>query len=727
MEKAVAAGTVPGRAVRVAAYVGAVLATVCVIVTASLRGTVLAPDFYASALDREHAYDRLYDEVLVDPRTAPTTRQLLAQLPVPEAQVTSNIKLVLPPDTVRALVRQRIDATVGYLNGSRSTLDLTVDLGPVLANLDQLAQIYLGDLVAGVQNRSEPDFERFSADVSDALRELAAGRAPQGMPKLSLTEDQAAAVTTALLAVAPEDQRPALRGEVETALADGDVATALAAVAAAARTDRSDSAVRRLRESLDGGTWDPASVLAASGNELRAVHDIRPYTSVGLGLVEALAAAVLALCLVALWITGPARPGRRLMALARPLLGGAALVAAAVGVRELLGDGRLVSPSVSWSPSLSRLVDDVQDRAHGMLLDTVLLTVLVAVAAAALLAVVGRLLDRRRTPTTAAWRTPAIGLGAAALAVAGIVVTPLLTAASAPRLCQGSAALCDRRYDEVAQLTAHNAMSTTVDRFIGPLQDPDITAQLNDGVRALQLDTYRWERPEEITARLDASDFTAEQKQLVQRAVNTINPPRDGLWLCHAVCRAGAVALVPELREIGAWMRQHPTDVVTFIVQDEISASDTERAFHEAGLDPLLFTPDADPDHPWPTLGEMIDSGRRLVVFAEDADGPAPWYRNFYRYGMETPFAFRSPDRMTCVPHRGGTGKQLFLLNHFITDNGGSRLDAGTVNTRRFVLDRVHRCERERGHPVTFVAVDYATIGDAASAVRALNEERSAD
>ncbi|WP_420037122.1 PI-PLC domain-containing protein [Streptomyces sp. cg28] len=366
----------------------------------------------------------------------------------------------------------------------------------------------------------------------------------------------------------------------------------------------------------------------------------------------------------------------------------------------------------------------MQDRAHGMLLDTVLLTVLVAVAAAVLLAVAGRLLDRRRTHT-AAWRAPAIGLGAAGLAVAGIVVTPLLTAASAPRLCQGSAALCDRPYDDVVQLTAHNAMSTTVDRFIGPLQDPDITAQLNDGVRALQLDTYRWERPEEITARLDESDFTAEQKQLVRRAVNTINPPRDGLWLCHAVCRAGAVALVPELREIGAWMRQHPTDVVTFIVQDEISASDTESAFHEAGLDPLLFTPDADPDHPWPTLGEMIDSGRRLVVFAEDADGPAAWYRNFYRYGMETPFAFRSPQDMTCSPNRGGTGKRLFLLNHFITDNGGSRLDAGTVNARGFVLDRVHRCERERGHPVNFVAVDYATIGDAAGAVRALNEERA--
>ena len=50
--------------------------------------------------------------------------------------------------------------------------------------------------------------------------------------------------------------------------------------------------------------------------------------------------------------------------------------------------------------------------------------------------------------------------------------------------------------------------------------------------------------------------------------------------------------------------------------------------------------------------------------------------------------------------------------------------DAGEVNARRYVLDRVHRCERERGHPVNFVAVDYTTIGDAGSTVDTLNAER---
>jgi hypothetical protein len=40
------------------------------------------------------------------------------------------------------------------------------------------------------------------------------------------------------------------------------------------------------------------------------------------------------------------------------------------------------------------------------------------------------------------------------------------------------------------------------------------------------------------------------------------------------------------------------------------------------------------------------------------------------------------------------------------------------------VLDRVHRCQASRGALVNFLAVDYATIGDALSAVDALNTER---
>ncbi|WP_329305648.1 hypothetical protein [Streptomyces anulatus] len=714
----------PGRLVPVLAFLLAVLCVTTVALTATVRSTVASPGFYQAVLDEESAYDRLYSDVLVDPEISPVTRDLLAHLPVPEALVTSNIKVVLPPATVRALTDQQIEAVTGYLRGDRDELRLTVDLAPVLENLADLARVYFGDLVAHIQGRDQPDFERFTADLATSLDALKEGRAPN-LPRLPLTEDQADRAADALLTAVPEQERTALRPEIEVALGEGDVSTALAATAAAAAlSDGSRSAAADLRTTLQDGTWDLTDTLTTAGMDLTALEPARDAIRL-LTLLQTLALTLALAALTTLWFTGPAAPARRLMRLGQTLACAGVLTAAAVLPARLVTGGRLLATPSSWAPSVTALVDDLQRNAVNQAVATGLSAALTALVGGVLLTGVGWALLVRpgRMPTPTAVRTTAAGVACAALA--GVLLVPPVFGPSAPRQCLGSSRLCELRYDEAAYLTSHNAMSTTTDRFIGPLQDPDITTQLNTGVRALQLDTYRWERPQDIAARLDSPEFTPEQRRLISGAIDKVNPPREGLWLCHGVCRAGAIELVPALEGIGDWLRAHPTEIVTLIVQDDISPEDTEEAFHAAGLDGLLHTPSEDPDAPWPTLEEMIDSGRRLVVFAEKADGPAPWYRNFYRYGMETPFAFRSPSEMTCAPHRGGTGKQLFLLNHFITNAGGSRLDAGRVNARDWILERTRACEAERGSPVTFIAVDYTTVGDALGAVNELNSRRA--
>ena len=313
----------------------------------------------------------------------------------------------------------------------------------------------------------------------------------------------------------------------------------------------------------------------------------------------------------------------------------------------------------------------------------------------------------------------------AASVVLGVVFAP--TAAGGPErtYCNGSAEMCGLRYDQAAYLTTHNSMASTADRFISPLQDGDIRTQLDDGARALLLDTHRWERSDQVAERLKVSDFAPAMRGKVADIIDRTGPVRPGTWLCHAVCRAGALPLVGTLREIRAWLDRHPGEVVTLIVQSGISGKETASAFRKAGLRDLLFTPDRDPSTPWPKLGDMVAADKRLVVLSEGSGGPPAWFRGFYKYGMETPYDFRDPGKMSCAPNRGGRGKRLFLLNHFITDAGGSRLDAGEVNAKDFVLDRARRCAAERGRPVNFVAVDFANVGDARGAVAAINAARS--
>ncbi|MHA5052419.1 PI-PLC domain-containing protein [Streptomyces sp. SD15] len=709
------------RVARLMAWVLAVLCIVIVTATATARSTVLSAGFYRSALDDQRAYDRLYDQVLVDPAVAPVTRDLLGRLPVPEAAVTSNLKVVLPPQTLRALVDEQVRHLIAHLRGDQDPLRLSIDMRPLIAHIGDLSQIYFGDLVASLQERPVADFAVFRSDLGQALDRLAEGQAPTWLPRLPLSQEQAAAATDTLLRLVPQSERSALRPEVEVALANGDVAGALAAVGPAVFSDRTREAVTHLRGVADGNAWHITADLDRTDGTLQHLSAV---TRLALDVVEPLALLFAATCLGALWFTGPKSVPGRLRQLGRVLAAGGLLAVATVLVLGLATGRRVVDTSPSWPDAVSNLVDDVQTAAFDRLLTVAATTALVPLAAGAVLVAVAWYAQRRPAPFARRRAQMLPALGVTAVALAGVALVPLAFAGHGARFCQGSTRLCDLSYDELAQLTSHNAMATTANRFIGPLQDPDVTGQLNDGVRTLQIDTYRWERPEDIAGRLAQSDFPPVLREEIADVVNRFNPPREGLWLCHALCRAGALELVPYLREVGEWLRANPSEVLTLIVQDDISGADTAQAFEQAGLDNLLFTPDDDPNHPWPTLGEMIDDGHRLVVFAEQADGPAPWYRNFYRYGMETPFAFRSPQEMNCDPHRGGTDKRLFLLNHFITTAGGSRLDAGQVNRRADVLDRVHRCERQRGRPVNFVAVDYTTIGDARGAVEELNAQR---
>jgi hypothetical protein len=542
-------------ALRVVAALIAGLCIATLLVAGTARTTLLNPRYYQVVLDDEHAYDRLYDQVLVDPSAAKVTNDLLARLPVPEATVLSNLKIVLPPTTLRELVGEQIGHALAYLRGDEQKLSLTVDLRPVLDNIRVVADIYIGDLVASLQKRRTPDFPAFRAELDGILANLAAGRRPAGLPSIRLDAKARARTQGVLRNAVPASARPEVTPTIAAALDTGDIASALAAVGPYVLRDKATGAAVDLSTLVGDGTWEIVPDLNAANVNLGAVTTARSFTTLVVPIQ--IVALILGLAAFArLWLSG--------------------------------------------SPALHRrafLTGRADDRRDGCLRDHAL----------------GALADE---------------------------------------LADGAPSL---RYDQAAYLATHNSMSTTASRFIGPLQDPEITSQLDEGARTLLIDTHTWEQPTQIAAKVAKDpDFPPDLKARLPTLINQANPPRPGLWLCHAVCRAGAIPLVPTLRSIGAWLAANPSEVVTLIIQNDVSGAQTESAFAEAGLNEMVYPPSSDPSAPWPTLGEMVRSNRRLVVFAEVGSGPAPWYRNFYQYGMKTPFAFTSPAAMTCAPHRGG-------------------------------------------------------------------------
>ncbi|OAY77956.1 PI-PLC X domain-containing protein [Ananas comosus] len=150
-------------------------------------------------------------------------------------------------------------------------------------------------------------------------------------------------------------------------------------------------------------------------------------------------------------------------------------------------------------------------------------------------------------------------------------------------------------FNKYAFLTTHNSFAidgepshTGVPRVTFDNQEDTVTQQLNNGVRALMLDTY---------------DFKGD------------------VWLCHSTggkCY-DFTAFEPALdtmMEIEAFLSANPSEIVTLILEDYVQAPNgLTKVFNESGLLQYWFPVSKMPQNgeDWPLVSDMVANNERLL------------------------------------------------------------------------------------------------------------------
>jgi hypothetical protein len=346
-------------------------------------------------------------------------------------------------------------------------------------------------------------------------------------------------------------------------------------------------------------------------------------------------------------------------------------------------------------------------------------------------------------------RALAVAGGLATVTVAGAVVVLIaLTsggtdepAAAAPASgCNGSRALCELPLNEAVFAGTHNAFSAADSPgwFITN-QRRTIERQLEDGIRLFLIDPH-W--GVESGAGGDVrTDFNAEGRDR-NKVVKALPPEvlasaerlagrlgagdatgeRD-VWLCHTVCELGATRMVEALETIRSFLEANRGEVVILFVEPYVAPREIAARFREAGLDRYLAT--LSRDEPLPTLGELVDEDRRVIVFAEkDADGTLPWYLDGFSFVQDTPLGAQSTSELRCRRERGDADSPLLMLNNWADLFPPRLVPNRPFQTRSFLRSRVRSCTRARGLPVNLIAVDFYDQGEVVKVVDELNAER---
>jgi hypothetical protein len=263
-------------------------------------------------------------------------------------------------------------------------------------------------------------------------------------------------------------------------------------------------------------------------------------------------------------------------------------------------------------------------------------------------------------------------------------------------VCNGHAELCARPYDQVTFPGTHDAYDDVMEGFQSPDQTYPIAQQLADGVRVLHL----------------------EMKPNL--------PNDDQALLCHGLCAIGQKPLADDLGAVKTFLDAHPDEVVTLLTEAVNLTTDVvASAFQSSGLLPYVRTQAE--GQPWPTLGAIIQSGQRVVVFYVDQTSTGgtrfPWLLDRFTWTWETPWDNEVlTDFARCNADRGTQGNDLYVVDTYLEDLPiETAANAARVNPNPFLLDRVLYCQRTTGARPNFVMVNYYEVGDVLPDVDVLN------
>ena len=157
------------------------------------------PAFYRTALTDTDAYNRIYDEVLLDEALQEQTRDLLGGVNLDTEEAVEVLRDVMPPDYLQEQTEANIDQFTGFLSHDLERLNLYIELREPLDRVESVVLEETEQVIAELEIEEPPtmatectteSLENLAADLAGQFAGLSEGELPESVPSLeTLDED----------------------------------------------------------------------------------------------------------------------------------------------------------------------------------------------------------------------------------------------------------------------------------------------------------------------------------------------------------------------------------------------------------------------------------------------------------------------------------------------------------------------------------------------------------
>jgi len=277
------------------------------------------------------------------------------------------------------------------------------------------------------------------------------------------------------------------------------------------------------------------------------------------------------------------------------------------------------------------------------------------------------------------------------------------------QLCNGHPELCDRSYGNITFVGAHDSFAYSPNPFaLSRTQEVDVDTQLRLGVRLLQGQVH-----------MNGKDLS----------------------LCHTTCGLYNGGKVENyFRKVKNFLDRHPNEVLTIIIANpgNVSAKVWKPIMESTGLAEMAYVPPQTPmmRQEWPTLRQMLDSGKRLVFFIDKGadEGVVPYILPEFTMVWEDeydPTSRKFPCKVDRTSGPLSPSQKLNVANHNLNvdlmpiGRGirlPDRLNTPRTNGVKLITAHANHCAPLAGDKYpNFVLVDFVNVGQAVTAVARLN------
>jgi len=177
---------------------------------------------------------------------------------------------------------------------------------------------------------------------------------------------------------------------------------------------------------------------------------------------------------------------------------------------------------------------------------------------------------------------------------------------------------------------------------------------------------------------------------------------------------------VDTLKIFTQFLQSNPNEVLTIFWENigKHSASQYQQIYSDSGL--LQYAHIQTDNNNWPTLSEMIQSGKKVVNFIDSgADPSVPWLMSEYNLVFETPFQNSDLNRWMCTFDRPKEQRPMYVLNHFLSGSGSGGViqvslpqpDKANISNGINLENHAKQCQQTFKTIPNFVAVDFYEEG----------------